>query len=192
MKKASTKEDILEAALTLFSRFGYDGTSISHIAKEAKLTKGGVYHHFRSKDDLFHQLHEYTMSKELLPMIENAQKIHSAQDRVAYCIQEITKIMAEGRAARVLLQEVGRIKAKKRARIKQVYRTAYELVREGIIELKREGRARDVNPTFSSFAAFGMCFWLLYWFDHTRNGKDKTSEELGRLFSDIFFKGILK
>lgn len=191
MKPADKKEEILEAALTLFSKFGYDGTSFSQIAKHVGLTKGGIYHHFQSKEELFNQLHEYSMIKDLVPVIENARKIQSPKERVCYCIQQVTRIMAQSRAARVLLQELGRIRWRERKKIKQVYRTAFELIRDSIIELKEAGKIKEVNPTFASFAAFGMCFWLLYWFDYSRPNNEESSEELGRLFCEIFLTGIL-
>ena len=43
---------ILEAAEILFSEKGFEGTSISAIAKAAKVSKANVYHHFESKEAL--------------------------------------------------------------------------------------------------------------------------------------------
>ena len=50
-----SKEKILEVALKLFIRKGYRGTSLNEIASQAGLTKGGVYHYFDCKDDLYYQ-----------------------------------------------------------------------------------------------------------------------------------------
>ncbi len=47
---------ILEAALQLFSKQGYRGTSIREIAAEAGLSTGNVYHHFPDKETLFRTL----------------------------------------------------------------------------------------------------------------------------------------
>jgi AcrR family transcriptional regulator len=47
---------ILEAALQLFSKQGYRGTSIREIAELAGLSTGNVYHHFPDKDSLFRTL----------------------------------------------------------------------------------------------------------------------------------------
>ncbi|WP_084804396.1 TetR/AcrR family transcriptional regulator [Halonatronum saccharophilum] len=51
----ANKEKILEMALKLFIRNGYLGTSLNEIASAVGLTKGGVYHYFDSKDDLYYQ-----------------------------------------------------------------------------------------------------------------------------------------
>ena len=50
-----SKAKILDVALQLFIRNGYRGASLNDIAAEADLTKGGVYHYFASKDDLYYQ-----------------------------------------------------------------------------------------------------------------------------------------
>ena len=47
------RQQILDAALRAFSRDGYDKTSMARIARDAGLTKGGVYFHFSSKEELF-------------------------------------------------------------------------------------------------------------------------------------------
>ena len=48
-----TKTKILRAAKVLFAKNGYDGTSISDVLKKTEISKGALYHHFASKEDLF-------------------------------------------------------------------------------------------------------------------------------------------
>ena len=47
-----TKERILNAALALFSQRGYLGTSMSDIANELGMTKGALYKHYTSKQEI--------------------------------------------------------------------------------------------------------------------------------------------
>lgn len=49
----SSKEKILKAALKLFMQKGYEKTSMNDIVQESHYTKGGIYHHFNNKHDLF-------------------------------------------------------------------------------------------------------------------------------------------
>ncbi|TDP90441.1 TetR family transcriptional regulator [Halanaerobium saccharolyticum] len=51
-----TREEILEAALNMFSINNYHATSMSMIAEEAGVSKGTLYWHFDSKEDLFREL----------------------------------------------------------------------------------------------------------------------------------------
>jgi TetR/AcrR family transcriptional repressor of nem operon len=49
----SLKERIITEALVLFSTKGYMSTSIVDILERAQASKGGLYNHFASKEDLF-------------------------------------------------------------------------------------------------------------------------------------------
>jgi len=51
--KARTRAALLTAARQVFTRVGYPGASLDQIAAEAGYTKGAVYAHFESKEDLF-------------------------------------------------------------------------------------------------------------------------------------------
>ena len=55
-KSERSRSLILEAALQLFSKQGYRGTSIREIAEAAGLSTGNVYHHFPDKEALFRTL----------------------------------------------------------------------------------------------------------------------------------------
>jgi len=50
--KARTREKILEAAGRVFRRRGFEGAGVDEVMREAGLTPGGFYAHFRSKEEL--------------------------------------------------------------------------------------------------------------------------------------------
>lgn len=62
-----SREQILAAALMLFSRCGYHGTSVRDIARAARASTGNVYHHFPDKEAIFIALIE-----EYLALISSA------------------------------------------------------------------------------------------------------------------------
>jgi AcrR family transcriptional regulator len=51
-KAAATKARIIEQAAMLFNQQGYAGSSMSDLMRVTQLQKGGIYNHFKSKDDL--------------------------------------------------------------------------------------------------------------------------------------------
>jgi AcrR family transcriptional regulator len=57
------KETILEAALLCFNKNGYYKTSLEDIASRSKLSKGGIYYHFKSKEALFLELFHFRLAK---------------------------------------------------------------------------------------------------------------------------------
>ncbi len=48
-----TKEKIIAAALSLFAKSGYEGTSLTEIAKMVGIQKPSIYNHFKSKEEIF-------------------------------------------------------------------------------------------------------------------------------------------
>ena len=52
----STKERILDAALTLFAENGYDGTSVEQIANIVGIKAPSLYKHYKGKEDILNAL----------------------------------------------------------------------------------------------------------------------------------------
>ena len=50
--KKGTKVKILDVTMKLFNERGYANTSINEVCRVAKVSKGALYHHFKSKEDL--------------------------------------------------------------------------------------------------------------------------------------------
>ncbi len=50
-----TKDKIILKALQYFTENDYEGASWTKIARASGITKGGIYHYFESKDELFHE-----------------------------------------------------------------------------------------------------------------------------------------
>jgi len=46
------KRKLLDAALRVIRAQGYAGSSVDDICREAGVTKGSFFHHFKGKDDL--------------------------------------------------------------------------------------------------------------------------------------------
>jgi TetR/AcrR family transcriptional repressor of nem operon len=62
MKKGTvTKELIVENAAGLFNTIGYHRTSMSDLMQATGLEKGGIYNHFKSKDELAIAAFEYAV-----------------------------------------------------------------------------------------------------------------------------------
>ena len=57
---ALTRDRIVACARQVFSRDGVTNTSLEHVAREAGVTRGAVYWHFRNKADLFMAVRQQT------------------------------------------------------------------------------------------------------------------------------------
>lgn len=66
-----TRQKILNAARKMFFQNGVAKTSLEHIAKEAGVTRGAIYWHFKDKTALFFALQQ----SACVPIDEGIQKI---------------------------------------------------------------------------------------------------------------------
>jgi AcrR family transcriptional regulator len=72
LESAKTRKKILQAAATLFVQGGFEGISISQIAKKAEVNQSLIYHYFDSKKDLWKSVKNYYVdayvNKEILKL----------------------------------------------------------------------------------------------------------------------------
>ena len=54
-----TVEKILDAAACLFAQKGYAHTTLQDVIDETGLSKGAVYHHFKSKEEIAAKVESY-------------------------------------------------------------------------------------------------------------------------------------
>lgn len=184
-----SKEEIYEKALELFIERGYDNTPVSHIAQALGLSKAGLYHYFESKNHLLFLIHERYLEKNLIPIIETAEKISDAEERLSYMMRSYAKLITKDATARELNHEFRRLEPEHFQKVKRVWGRAFSLARDTIKELEKLGKSKRLNPTFAAFAAFGMVSWSFYWFDYSRK---ESTLELMDTFTEIFFRGLLK
>lgn len=71
-----TQERIVEASVTLFLEKGYEQTTIQDILDALSLSKGGLYHHFKSKEEILEavkQKRAQYAAEMLHDLIQNTQ-----------------------------------------------------------------------------------------------------------------------
>ena len=71
-----TRKKILDISFRLFSEKGYDHTTIQDIVDALGMSKGAVYHHFRSKEDILDHLYDrYYVDSGMLSDILNDSRL---------------------------------------------------------------------------------------------------------------------
>jgi hypothetical protein len=58
VKAPDSRQRFIEAAIRLFARHSFAGTSLQMIADEVGVTKSAIHHHFRTREELFHAVIE--------------------------------------------------------------------------------------------------------------------------------------
>ncbi len=76
---ADTKERIMQTALDMFSRRGYDAVSVSDIAGALGITKGALYRHYKNKRDIFDHIIAHMEAEDL----RRAREFEMPENRLA-------------------------------------------------------------------------------------------------------------
>lgn len=83
------RKQILDAALLAFADDGYDKVSMARIAADAGLTKGGLYFHFSSKEELFSVMVEGEVDRRW-EILEEVTK-HTGEMPAALALQYVVR-----------------------------------------------------------------------------------------------------
>jgi len=83
-RKAETREIIYQAARRVFSEKGFHKTQIADIVREAGISTGSIYAHFKDKHDLFTQLIQETnkVLRAKLKVLSETKKPGDVRERV--------------------------------------------------------------------------------------------------------------
>ncbi len=101
----SSREKILDVAEALFARRGYNGVGLREVAESAGLGKSSLFHHFRSKTQLYGEVLDRVLQRigeRLDPALRGSQDPLARLDRV---IETFVDALAEvPNTARLLLR----------------------------------------------------------------------------------------
>lgn len=61
----SRRKMLMDAALTVFTRYGYRKTSMEEVAKAAQISRQGLYLYFTTKEILFREMVDYVLQRSL-------------------------------------------------------------------------------------------------------------------------------
>jgi AcrR family transcriptional regulator len=115
--KDGKRRQILEAALELFSDYGFHGASMSKLADKASVPVGTIYRHFKGKEELIHALYVEMKRERFAAMLEGYDPEAPLRDRFdlfwrntfAYCVSHPREFkFAEQYAFSPFLRDVGK------------------------------------------------------------------------------------
>jgi TetR/AcrR family transcriptional repressor of nem operon len=95
LQSEQTRERVIEEAAKLFVSKGFNGTSISALAKATGLTKGAIYHHYPSKGALFHAVLEMVRKSWSEAVVRDVLKTKNALDRISTLLDNHTRLVGK-------------------------------------------------------------------------------------------------
>jgi len=164
-RKEDRADHIYRVAAEIMCQKGYEATSMNDIADAVGLTKAGIYHYIRGKEDLLFEIMSYAMDMVDQDVRVPAQEVEDAEQRLHTIVERHAKrILEVGGAVTILLEEMYALTPAHRRIIRARKRAYFDLVRQTLKELAAEGKLRDINPAIGTFALFGMINWISRWY----------------------------
>src|SRR5712691_12495864 len=186
-----SRQEILRTAARLFQQRGYDATSMNDVAAALKLSKGGLYHHFQSKDEILFHIMSHAMDITEERVINAARRIEGAEERLRTLIRlHIEVVISEqDREITVMLHENHPLPAAFRRKINARKKDYVHFVENLIADVQRQrNSATQVTPRAAAFALLGMINWVYQWY---KPDGPLTGEAIVRHYTDIFFRGAV-
>ncbi|BBO69952.1 hypothetical protein DSCA_38820 [Desulfosarcina alkanivorans] len=84
-----TRRNIIEKSLQLFSVKGYYNTSISDVLQATGLTKGGLYCHFKSKEDVWRAVYDDAVAVWKSVVFKDTRSVADPMQRIERTIENV-------------------------------------------------------------------------------------------------------
>ena len=184
------RREILETAARLICEKGYQGASLRDIAAACGLTKAGLYHHCRSKDDLLLEIMMYGMDLFEEQVLLAVMPIEDPIERLRECMRRNVLLVTEDRTKEVtiILHEHATLTGEARARINARKKRYVRFLETSFAEAIRDGQIRSVNPKVAAFSFLGQVLWIYKWF---RADGAIPAPELAAEMEKVFFDGLV-
>ncbi|HQO78132.1 MAG TPA: TetR/AcrR family transcriptional regulator [Thermodesulfobacteriota bacterium] len=192
-RKDATREKILNVALALFVRKGYNGTSVDEITHTAELTKGALYGHFKSKAELLLTLIEEFRIRFIQEMINTTDRENiGALDKLHQIVSFNAQFAIENQSLCVLPTFLTFERKEHREfeiALKEVYQEYKNYIAKIIKQGQREGAFRkDLNPDLTAITFIGIHDGTLHQWLLNQDRID--GKQFVKTFRQVFFEGI--
>ena len=184
MEKGNTKQEILEAALDLFSVQGFEATSISQIASAVGIRKASLYSHFESKQAILDALLQEVMGQygkysifvrtdwekdvDNLPLTAD-ETVQMIRGQIRYILHE----PCISKARKMLVIEQYRNTELAKLQTKQNYSDIMRYFTELVKYLIRQGVLAEDNP---DIMAAQLCLPISTWINLCDREPERESE----------------
>ena len=167
-KKTNTRYRILNAAINIFSQKGYHDTRVDEIVEAAETSKGGVYFHFPSKQDIFlglvdefAVLLEKRISEAIAEEDSGIRRVDAALIACMETFQEYQKL-----AKIFLVQAVG-LGIVFEEKQQEIHDRFVEIVKKHLDEAVQEGDIPAIDTEIAAYAWMGALSEVVIRWIHT-------------------------
>ena len=193
MIKNNSKKQILKAAMKIFVVNGYSDTKMDDIAFGAGLSKGAVYHHYKSKNELFLSLIDYWEISFLPKFYSKDYKNISASNILKELATEIATNFKKKKylfLAELELWALANRDQKVRERTKKLYNKILNHLEDIFKNAINDGEYKNIDPGMAAIAVMTSMQGVIWFsiFEH----KNFTAEEYINEVMNFIINGFKK
>jgi AcrR family transcriptional regulator len=183
------QEQLIEIAIRLFARKGYEGTSLRDIADEAKITKAALYYHFPNKEALYERIVLESM-QALVDSVGRAMAAgRSPAEKVRIFMLASADFLDRSRDSWIAGSNAFWSGSDIDPRSAAVYlRDEYEhLLRDCITDAIKQGQFRPIDAAMAGRMLLSMLNHIARW--HSPGGRLSTRQVIDQ-YLDMAFSGM--
>jgi AcrR family transcriptional regulator len=186
-RKPYNMDSIVDVAVQVFLRRGYDGASLEQVAEAAGITKSSIYYHVAGKEDLLARGVGRALDVLFAVMDEAPAKEGSAFERLQYVIRRTVEVTIERLPEVALLLRVrGNTRTEREALRRR--REFDHMVASIMAEAQANGDLRpDIDGRLATRMVFGMLNSITEWY---RPGGRLGAAEIADAAMQITFDGL--
>lgn len=151
-----TRSRILEAALERFASQGYHATKVADIVDSSRTSKGAVYFHFPSKQDIFLGLVDQ-FAGLLEGRVQEALAVDkSGVERVEAALTVVMNTFTRyRRLAKIFLIQAAGLGQEFETKRLEIHRRFIALIQDQLEQALREGDLAGIDPEVTAYAWMG-------------------------------------
>lgn len=193
-KENTRRKQILDAAMAMFLKKGFNGATTKEIAREAGVAEGTIYRYFKNKKELLLALAEPDIVKSLTDIIH---EVSGQTDEIVFKAvikNRLDTIKEKKDLIRLLLTEAQFHPEIKEKFVERIVLKAAAVL-EGVIEERVEGGFyRAIDPQIAARAFVGMIGVFVIWKEYLLADKyvSFNDEDVINGVVGIFLNGVRK
>jgi AcrR family transcriptional regulator len=190
------RQEILTAAMELFAKKGFRGTTTRDLASQAEVNEAIIFRHFTNKEELYRAILEHKAGESRDARIEELERLAKENDDETF-FQNLGRGFLEKHENDTTFTRLLLFSALEGHELSEMFVasvTARNPVANYIQRRIDEGVFRPVNPQLAAHGFFGMLFSYVLWQEifGLKKTQPHDREEVVRTFVSIFLKGITK
>ena len=189
------RHDILTAAMELFSKKGFRGTTTRDLANQAGVNEAIIFRHFKTKEELYSAILQHKAGEDNNPRCEELEQLAAGTDDAKF-FETVGRTFLERHERDSTFMRLLLFSALEGHQLSEMFLTIMTVRNPMAKYIQRrtdEGAFRPMNAELAARAFFGMFASFVLWQEvfGLKQTHSYDREEVVRTFVSIFLTGIV-